>query len=195
MSRSETRRHRAWLLQQHSGKGHEKGGKDSKGKSKGGKGDAPAKGKDKGGKKGRDQPKGKSKGDKTGKGHGQQVSVPPDAPPPKSQHTVNRVKRDEKGVPIPVKNDQGHRVNLCWWYQSQYNGDYKCPRKQPECRYIHAKCKDRNEFASIPVPRGDSPAPVGQRANPKAKPEAKPKAKATAKAKTRSGSPAPKVKP
>ena len=115
--------------------------------------------------------------------------------PPKQQHTVNRVKRDDKGVPIPVTNDKGHRVNLCWWYQSQYNGDYKCPRKQPECRYIHAKCKDRNEFASIPIPRGDSPAPVGQRANPKAKPEAKPKAKATAKAKTRAGSPAPKVKP
>ena len=197
MTRSETRRHRAWMLeqqqqQQPSGKSYEKGGKDPKGKSKG-KG-ATAKGKDKGGQKGREQPKGKSKGDK-GKGHGQQVPVPPVAPPPAQQQTVNRVKRDQNGAPIPVLNNQGHRVNLCWWYQSQFNGDFRCPRKQPECRFIHAKCKDRNEFVAIPIPRGESPAPTGQRANPKAKPEAKPKAKATAKPKTRSGSPAPKVKP
>ena len=98
------------------------------------------------------------------------------------------MKRDSHGVPIPIYNDKGHRVNLCWWFQTKKNGGHKCPRAQADCDFIHQPADEgKNEIFSVKRPRADSPAP-----KPKAK--AKPKVKAKPKAKTkpkRDGTPPP----
>ena len=190
MSRSATRRLRAHALVEAKGKGggdysKGKGGKDTKGKGK-----DTSKGKGKGREeKGGKPPKGKGKG-KNDSGKANQFHQPQNTPPPPQVHTPrNTVDRDVNGVPIAKHDDHGNRLNLCWWFQTEHNGGHRCPRKQNECMYIHAKCK-YGEFPFITQPRSRSstpaPAPDGK---------GKTKTKAKPKGKSRPNSPSPKKQP
>ena len=190
MSRSATRRLRAHALVEAKGKGggdysKGKGGKDTKGKGK-----DTSKGKGKGREeKGGKPPKGKGKG-KNDSGKANQFHQPQNVPPPPQVHTPrNTVDRDVNGVPIAKHDDHGNRLNLCWWFQTEHNGGHRCPRKQNECMYIHAKCK-YGEFPFITQPRSRSSTPA-----PATDGKGKPKAKAKPKGKSRPNSPSPKKQP
>ena len=168
-------------------------GKDGKGKGKG-KGKHKGKGKDgKGGEKGKGKDKGKGKGKEKGDGKGKNnrdSGGNPNAPPSpphgggNASRRASSSRRDEKGKPLPITNDKGHRINLCWWYQTKYNGAYTCSRNQKDCAFLHEQCKSRAEFDDLKRPRAESPAP------PKPKPKPKPKAKG----KSRENSPSGKAK-
>ena len=190
LSRSAMRRLKAAALVEAKGKigGDSKGGKGS---PKGGKGkrDQTPKGKgreDKGGK----PPKGKGKGKGKYDGKAGQPHVPP---PPQQVHTPrSRVDRDVNGVPILKTDNNGNRLNLCWFFQTEHNGGQRCPRKQNECDFVHAKCR-YGEFPFITKPRTSAPVSPAPHNQTKPKPKGKPKAKP--KGKSRPNSPAPKKQP
>ena len=161
-----------------------------------------SKGSPKGGKKGTfgpdytGQPKGKGKGreekgDKSSKGKSKgkgkdsgKAQTPHVPPPPQVQTPRSRAERDVNGVPIAKTDAQGNRLNLCYWFQTEHHGK-RCPRKQNECDFIHAKCR-YGEFPFITKPKAKSPTPTSKSPSPKSK------AKAKSKGASRPNTPPPK---
>ena len=165
--------------QERKGKGDNKGGGKGKEKGKGKSDKGKGKGKDTTG-----QGKGKGKG-KTDGGDATPATPPPPSRPDASRR-ASSANRDANGKPKPILDDKGRRINLCFWFQTKWNGAHTCPLSQKECAFLHEHAKNRAEFDAIRKPRADAPAPKPQKG--------KGKGKGKDERPTREDSPGPKAK-